>query len=99
MVYRDKEYEVPAGMTVRDALKKVGLQTETTLAVLEGKLLTDDTILQDGMKLKLVAVISGGCISLSEQAEHPERSGARPSTSLRSAHAARARRVVEGSGG
>ena len=60
MVFRDKEYEVPAGMTVRDALRKVGLQPETTLAVLNGKLMTDDTIIQEGMQIKLVAVISGG---------------------------------------
>ena len=60
MVYRNKEYEVPAGMTVRDALKRVGLQPETTLAVQDGKLITDDTILKEGMKIKLVAVISGG---------------------------------------
>jgi len=58
--YRNKEYEVPAGMTVRDALKKIGLQPETTLAVQDGKLMTDDTILKEGMKIKLVAVISGG---------------------------------------
>jgi len=60
LVYRDKEYEVPAGMTVRDALKKVGLQPETTLAVLAGKLMTDDALVQDGMQIKLIAVISGG---------------------------------------
>ncbi len=63
MVYRNKEYEVPAGMTVRDALKKVGLQPETTLAVLDGKLMTDDTILLEGKTVKLVAVISGGSTS------------------------------------
>ena len=61
MVYRNKEYEVPAGMTVRDALKKVGLQPETTLAALDGKLMTDDTLLEEGRTIKLVAVISGGC--------------------------------------
>jgi sulfur carrier protein ThiS len=61
LVYRNKEYEVNSGMTVRDAIKKVGLQPETVLAVYEGKLLTDDTILKEEMKqVKLVAVISGG---------------------------------------
>ncbi|MGH2521281.1 MAG: MoaD/ThiS family protein [Anaerolineales bacterium] len=60
MKFRDKEYEVSAGMTVRDAIKKVGLQPETILAVIDGKLLTDDTVLRAGMKVKLVAVISGG---------------------------------------
>ena len=61
LVYRDKQFEVQTGMTVRDAIKKVGLQPETVLAVYEGKLMTDDTLLQEGMKtVKLVAVISGG---------------------------------------
>lgn len=61
LIYRNKEYDLPAGMTVRDAIKKVGLQPETILAVLDGKLLTDDTILRAEMKqVKLVAVISGG---------------------------------------
>ena len=60
MKYRNKEYELPAGMTVRDAIKKVGLQPETILAVVDGKLLTDDLVLREGMTVKLVAVISGG---------------------------------------
>jgi len=61
LIYRNKTYEVPAGMTVRDAIKKVGLQPETVLAVVDGKLITDDTILKEEMKkVKLVAVISGG---------------------------------------
>ena len=61
LVYRGKEYEVQEGMTVRDAIKKVGLQPETILAVHGGKLLTDDTLLKSEMKtIKLVAVISGG---------------------------------------
>lgn len=60
LTYRNKEYDVNAGMTVRDAIKKVGLQPETVLAVLDGKLLTDDIILKDGVKIKLIAVISGG---------------------------------------
>jgi sulfur carrier protein ThiS len=61
LVYRNQTYEVPAGMTVRDAIKKVGLQPETVLAVYGGRLITDDTILKEEMKqIKLVAVISGG---------------------------------------
>lgn len=58
--YRDKEYEVNAGMTVRDAIKKVGLAPEAVLAVCDGKLMTDDTIIQPEMKVKLIAVVSGG---------------------------------------
>jgi sulfur carrier protein ThiS len=58
--YRNKQHELPAGMTVRDAVKKIGLHPETILAVVDGKLITDDTIIREGMKIKLVAVVSGG---------------------------------------
>ena len=60
LVYRGKEHEMNAGMTVRDAVKKIGLQPETVLAVVDGKLITDDAVLREGMLVKLVAVISGG---------------------------------------
>ena len=60
-IYRNKDYDIPVGMTVRDAIKKIGLQPETILAVVDGKLITDDTIIKEEMKtIKLVAVISGG---------------------------------------
>ncbi len=58
--FRGQQHEVAAGMTVRDAIKKIGLQPETVLAVSDGKLITDDTILREGMRVKLVAVVSGG---------------------------------------
>jgi len=60
--YRDKEYEVNTGMTVRDAIKKIGLEPEAVLAVMNGQLVTDDTIIEEGMKIKLVAVVSGGLL-------------------------------------
>ncbi len=60
LIYRGKTYTLPAGMTLRDALKKIGLSPEAVLAVLEGQMVTDDYILKDGQTLKLVAVISGG---------------------------------------
>jgi sulfur carrier protein ThiS len=61
LTYRGKEYQANAGSTVRDAVRKIGLQPETVLAVLDGKLVTDDTVLREGMQIRLVAVISGGC--------------------------------------
>ncbi len=61
--YRNKEFEVPGGMTVRDAIKKVGLSPETILATRAGKLLTDDEIVKDDDQIKLVAVISGGALT------------------------------------
>lgn len=60
LTFRGKEFDVPAGMTVREAIKKVGLQPETILATRDGKLITDDQILREGERIKLIAVISGG---------------------------------------
>ena len=78
MVYRGKEYEVQEGMTVRDAIRKVGLQPETILAVHGGKLLTDDTILKSDMKtIKLVAVISGGSRGVQLPAPGPQAQAAK----------------------
>jgi sulfur carrier protein ThiS len=60
LIYRGKEFTVTPGMTVRDALKKIGLSPESVLALVEGQLVTDDFILRTGMTVKLVGVISGG---------------------------------------
>ncbi|WP_299286748.1 MoaD/ThiS family protein, partial [Thermoflexus sp.] len=60
LIYRNQVFEVPAGLTVREAMKQVGLNPEITLAVREGKLLHENTVLQDGDEVRLVAVISGG---------------------------------------
>ncbi|MCS6910256.1 MAG: MoaD/ThiS family protein [Anaerolineales bacterium] len=60
--YRNKEYEVNTGMTVREAIKKIGLEPEAVLAVHDGKLITDDIVLREGMEIKLVAVVSGGTL-------------------------------------
>ena len=57
---RDKVYEVPAGMTVRDALLRLGIEPESVLPTRSGQLITDDQQLQDGEVIRLVAVISGG---------------------------------------
>jgi sulfur carrier protein ThiS len=60
VVYRDKEWEVSTNITVRDAIKKGGLNPETVLATRDGKLITEDVNLQADDVLKLIAVISGG---------------------------------------
>jgi sulfur carrier protein ThiS len=57
---RDKKYEVEPGLTVRKAIQKLGLTPESYLAVRQGEMITEDTILKDGDQIKLVAVISGG---------------------------------------
>jgi len=60
LTYRSKQWELAAGMTVRDAILKCGLNPEQVLAVRSGKLINEATILKDGDEIKLVAVISGG---------------------------------------
>ena len=60
ITYRTKQWELSSGMTVRDAILKCGLNPEQVLAVRNGKLINEATILQDGEEIKLIAVISGG---------------------------------------
>ncbi len=58
--FRSKKFQVKDNIAARDALKKVGIEPEGVLVVVNGKLSTDDVILKDGDKVKLVAVVSGG---------------------------------------
>ena len=60
LIFRDQEFQVRGGMTLRKALEKCQLNPHTVLAVRRGKLITEDVILQVGDEIKLVAVISGG---------------------------------------
>ncbi len=60
LTYRKETFEVPARMTIRDAIKRCQLSPEAVLAVREGQLVTDDVYLQAGDHIRLVATISGG---------------------------------------
>jgi sulfur carrier protein ThiS len=60
LILRDKVYEVRAGMTLLDALKKSSIVPESVIAIRDGELITDDEVLRAGDEIKLVAVISGG---------------------------------------
>ncbi|HEY64573.1 MAG TPA: MoaD/ThiS family protein [Caldilineae bacterium] len=60
LIYRDKVWELKGGMTVRDAILKVGLNPESVLATRQGKVIGEDEIVKDDDEIKLVAVISGG---------------------------------------
>ncbi|HEC21510.1 MAG TPA: MoaD/ThiS family protein [Chloroflexi bacterium] len=60
LIFRDQEFEVEAGKTIRDAIKECGLSPETVLPVRDGELVTDDVLLEEGDVITLVAVISGG---------------------------------------
>jgi len=60
LVLRGKEYEVRAGMTLLDALKKSNIVPESVIGVRDGEMIVEDEILRNGDVIKLVAVISGG---------------------------------------
>jgi sulfur carrier protein len=60
IIYRDKEWELQGRRRLRDAIEEVGLIPQTVLAVRGGKLLTEDTMLEENDEIKLIAVISGG---------------------------------------
>ncbi len=49
-------------MTTRDAIQKVGLNLEEVLAVRDGQLINEETILQPDDEVTLIAVISGGML-------------------------------------
>lgn len=60
IIYRDKEWELKGNITMRDAIKKVGLHPEAVLALRDGKLITDDVIVKPDDTIQLIAVVSGG---------------------------------------
>ncbi len=60
ITFRNKKFQVKDNITARDALKKIGVEPEGVLVVVNGKLTTDDVVLREGDEVKLVAVVSGG---------------------------------------
>jgi len=58
--HRDREWEFEGPMTVRETVEKVGLLPEAVLVVRDGKLLTEDTVLEPDDEVRLLSVISGG---------------------------------------
>jgi len=60
LTLRDKTFPISSGMTIRHALEKLGINPDTVLPTRDGELLTDDELIRDGDRIRLVAVISGG---------------------------------------
>ena len=60
LILRNKEYEVPHGITIKKALRELEIPMEEVIPTKDGELVTEDTHLKDGDVIRLVAVISGG---------------------------------------
>jgi sulfur carrier protein ThiS len=58
--FRNDEFEVTAGMTVRDALLKLDIAPDSVLPTRDRELITDDEIIQENDQIRLIPVISGG---------------------------------------
>jgi sulfur carrier protein ThiS len=60
VVYREKSWEVKPGSTIRHVITKADLNPESVLALRDGKLINEETLIEDGDTIKLVSVVSGG---------------------------------------
>ncbi len=60
VIRRKEKWEVEPGKTARDTIKQLNLNPESHLVVVNGELVSDDTILQPGDEVELIAAISGG---------------------------------------
>ena len=60
VIFRDKQWEVKAGSTVRHVIEKAAINPESVLALRDGKLINEATLTEEGDTIKLVAVVSGG---------------------------------------
>jgi sulfur carrier protein ThiS len=60
VIYRDRTWEVKPGSTVRHVIEKAGLNPESVLALRDGRLVSEETLTEEGQVIKLIAVVSGG---------------------------------------
>lgn len=60
VILRDEEHLLPAPLTLAEALHLLDLPAELYLAVRNGEIISEDTLLEDGDRVQLVSVISGG---------------------------------------
>lgn len=60
MKLRGEEYDIRPGMTVRDAMLQHDIVPESVIPTRDGELITDDELIRDGDRIRLVSVISGG---------------------------------------
>lgn len=58
--WRGEVRELPAPLTVGEALAQLGLPAELYLVLRNGVLLQEDDLLHDGDAIRLVGAISGG---------------------------------------
>ena len=58
--YRKEAHELPAPLTVAEALQQLGYSPEVFMAIRNGALLDENELLQDGDVVRLVPKFAGG---------------------------------------
>jgi sulfur carrier protein ThiS len=62
--YRGKEWELEGHRTIEDAIEAIrhelGLSPDRLLALRDGRVVHDDTLLEEDDEIQLLSVISGG---------------------------------------
>jgi sulfur carrier protein ThiS len=60
VVFRNSEWQIPGNITIRNLITDLGLNPQTILAVIDGKLVNNETRLGSEGEIKLIPVVSGG---------------------------------------
>ena len=58
--YDGREYEFEGRLRGRDIIRKLGLNTEAVLMIVEGKLVSLEDYIDEDKEVEIVKVISGG---------------------------------------
>ncbi|WP_456366273.1 MoaD/ThiS family protein [Thermococcus sp.] len=56
----ERELEWRRGMLVKDVLRKVGFNTESAIAKVNGRVAVEDEAVNDGDRIEVIPVVSGG---------------------------------------
>jgi sulfur carrier protein ThiS len=60
LVYLGKEWELAGSLTLGQALEQAGLRIENLIAVRDGKILKEDTVLDADDRVDLMDIMGGG---------------------------------------
>ncbi|MHB1294480.1 MAG: MoaD/ThiS family protein [Anaerolineae bacterium] len=58
--YHKQEWELPAGISVREAIERAGLDPQHVHALRNKRLVDEESVLDPGDEIRLVNAISGG---------------------------------------
>ena len=58
--FRKQVWEIKGEVKLKEAIRQVGLNPLSVLAIRDGKLLTEDVVLREDDEILLISVISGG---------------------------------------